>query len=68
MGRPLDKTLLVDNLPVNFVKQPHNGIEIRSWYGDKEDTELMKISQHLLSLYQKQCDVREYIREHFPTK
>lgn len=66
LGRPLNRTLLVDNLPINFSKQPHNGIEIKSWYGDKEDTELRTLCQHLLALHQKQCDVRDYIRENFP--
>lgn len=59
--------LMIDNLPHNFSKQPHNGIEIESWYGNPEDNELKKIMKHLMSIYQTQCDVRSYIRNNFPS-
>lgn len=58
--------ILIDNLPHNFSKQPLNGIEIKSWYGDPEDNELKKIMKHMMNIYQTQCDVRNYIRENFP--
>lgn len=40
LGRPLTKTILLDNLKENFSWQPRNGIEIKSWYDDKSDCEL----------------------------
>ena len=34
LGRPLNKTLIVDNIGTNFRLQPDNGIQILSWYHD----------------------------------
>lgn len=41
IGRDLSKTLLVDNVPENFALQPDNGIEIKSWFSDPYDRELL---------------------------
>lgn len=38
IGRNLKKTLIIDNLPENFKKQPDNGIFIKTWYDDMTDT------------------------------
>ena len=38
IGRNLKKTLIVDNVAENFAKQPDNGIFIRTWYNDMDDT------------------------------
>ena len=40
IGRPLDKTIIVDNIADNFLLQKDNGIFIKSWYDDPYDTEL----------------------------
>jgi len=40
IGRPLDKTIIVDNIADNFLMQKDNGIFIKSWYDDPYDTEL----------------------------
>ena len=40
IGRPLEKTIIVDNIADNFHLQKDNGIFIRSWYDDPYDTEL----------------------------
>lgn len=40
LGRPLEKTLIVDNIRENFMWQKENGIEIKSWYSDTADCEL----------------------------
>lgn len=37
IGRNLQKTIIVDNIPLNFQRQEKNGIAIESWYGNKED-------------------------------
>lgn len=34
IGRPLEMTIIVDNLRENFSWQPENGIEISTWYCD----------------------------------
>jgi CTD small phosphatase-like protein 2 len=34
IGRPLNKTIIVDNVAENFMKQPDNGIFIKSWFDD----------------------------------
>ena len=39
--------LIVDNLPRNFRLQNKSGIFIRSWYGDKKDMLLKKLSLEL---------------------
>ena len=33
----LKKTLIIDNVPENFLKHKENGIFIKSWYDDKDD-------------------------------
>lgn len=40
IGRPLEKTIIVDNIADNFNLQKDNGIFIKSWYDDPYDTEL----------------------------
>jgi TFIIF-interacting CTD phosphatase-like protein len=40
--------VIVDNVASNFSKQPQNGIEIRSWYEDPEDTALDELG-HILA-------------------
>ena len=47
LGRDLKKIVLVDNSPVCYSLQPENGIPIKSWYGDKTDTELYKLTDFL---------------------
>jgi CTD small phosphatase-like protein 2 len=31
LGRPLSRTIIVDNLKENFKRQPKNGVEILTW-------------------------------------
>jgi len=38
LGRPLQSTIIVDNLAENFLLQKDNGIFIRTWYDDVNDT------------------------------
>lgn len=38
IGRDLSKSILVDNVADNFALQPDNGIFIKTWYDDMEDT------------------------------
>jgi Dullard-like phosphatase family protein len=41
LGRPLDQTILVDNAATSYLLQPENGVAIKSWFSDQEDTELL---------------------------
>jgi len=40
IGRSLQKTIIVDNIADNFLLQKDSGIFIRTWKGDREDTQL----------------------------
>jgi TFIIF-interacting CTD phosphatase-like protein len=38
LGRPLEKTIIIDNLAENFIHTtPDNGLWVESWYDDMED-------------------------------
>ena len=43
IGRNLNKTIIVDNLPENFRNQPNNGLGIKTWTDDMNDTELQDL-------------------------
>ena len=43
IGRSLSKMIIVDNLAENFQLQPENGIMIKTWIGDPEDTALFEL-------------------------
>lgn len=40
IGRDIKRMIIIDNLKENYCWQKHNGIHIRSWYDDPNDTEL----------------------------
>lgn len=44
IGRPLDKTIIVDNVAENFSLQPDNGIFIKSWFDDMSDSALLELA------------------------
>lgn len=37
VGRSIEKSIIVDNIEENFSLQPANGIQIRSWLGERHD-------------------------------
>lgn len=47
IGRELSKTIIVDNNPDNFQYQSENGIFIKSWYDDPNDTALEELAKLL---------------------
>ena len=58
LGRDLSKVIIVDNIAENFRLQPDNGIFIKTWYEDPEDTALMELApllKGLLSPNQVEC-------------
>mmetsp|Transcript_27614 Transcript_27614/g.27475 ORF Transcript_27614/g.27475 Transcript_27614/m.27475 type:complete len:99 (+) Transcript_27614:739-1035(+) len=64
LGRDLSKTLIIDNLYESFLDQPHNGILVKSWYDDMEDTELLTLLPFLKGLVEdKVPDIREVLKQ-----
>ena len=51
IGRPLHKTIIVDNVAENFSLQPDNGIFIKSWFEDPSDTALHELAPLLKRKY-----------------
>ena len=48
IGRSLRKTIIVDNIAENYGKQEANGIHIRSWFNELEDTALFELKDILI--------------------
>lgn len=53
LGRDLSRVLIIDNNSKNFQKQPENGIYIKPWFSDPEDSALRKLSQVLKTVAEK---------------
>jgi CTD small phosphatase-like protein 2 len=65
IGRNLKKTLIVDNVAENFSKQPDNGIFIKTWYNDMDDTCLPDLIPLLRRLVEDQVeDVGKALRKY----
>ena len=59
----LEKTLIIDNVPENFMRQKNNGIFIKSWFDDQEDRELKRLIPLLRQIVETQVpDVREFLQ------
>lgn len=62
LGRPLKRTLIIDNLRENFVRQPENGIKSRTWTGNASDIQLITFQIFLTKMaIVSPDDVRPYI-------
>ena len=60
IGRPLDKIIIVDNMPQNFRLQKENGINIKSFWGeDIYDTALFNLTNILVNIAQEGGDIRK---------
>lgn len=65
LKKDLSKTLIIDNVPENFIKQKENGIFIKSWYDDKNDTCLLDLIPILKDLVvQNVDDVRIFLSQY----
>ena len=63
IGRPLERTMIVDNNPESFLLQPENGILIKSWYDDVDDTALEELEVVLFMIIKSQLwDLRKALR------
>lgn len=60
-GRSLKDLILVDNTLLCFAFQLDNAIPISSWYGEKNDKELLKLIQ-FLKVIKEVPDVRELLK------
>jgi len=64
LGRNLDKTIIIDNLPENFKLQPNNGFGIKTWLDDINDTQLYDFTKVLKDIVNlKVQDVRPIIKK-----
>lgn len=50
LGRPLKKTIIIDNMPGSYAFHPHNGVPITSWEFDPDDQELQDMTPILTDL------------------
>ena len=65
IGRPLDKILIVENMPQNYRLQKENGILIKSFYGeDIYDTALDSLGDILIKIANEFNDVRKGIAKY----
>ena len=60
LNRDLKDVIIVDNSPLAYAFDMENGLPIKSWYEDKNDTEFEKIMP-LLEFLALVDDVRDYI-------
>ena len=59
IGRDISRMIIVDNIAENFQLQPENGIFIKSWFQDPQDTALLELAPLLTAIAQsKVSDVR----------
>ena len=65
IGRPLDSTIIIDNIPQNFRLQKENGINIKSfWAQDPEDNTLLELLPILVDIAENGYDVRISLTEY----
>ena len=59
IGTPLDKTIIIDNMPQNFRKNKENAIYIKSFFGDENDDKaLIDLIPILVNIAKSGKDVR----------
>ena len=65
IGRPLDKIIIVDNMPQNFRLQKDNGIMIKAFWGeDYYDTALNNLIPILTNIAKEEEDVRKGLEKY----
>ena len=62
LGRELKDIIILDNNPTAYALNHYNGFPIKSWFDDKKDNELIKISP-ILEFLSYVPDVRDYIKK-----
>ena len=67
IGRPLEKTLIVDNTRENFMYHKENGIPIHSWYEDDKDEVLYDLTRILKRIAEcNPTDIRDELKRWRP--
>lgn len=61
IGCDLKTTIMIDNSPAGITKQPKNGLPCKSFYGDRHDTELRKLTNLLIGVSTTSGDVRQQL-------
>ena len=65
IGRPLDKIIIVDNMPQNFKLQKENGIMIKAFWGeDNYDRALIDLIPILVNIAEEGGDVRKGLEKY----
>ena len=65
IGRPLDKIIIVDNMPQNFRLQKENGIMIKAFWGeDSFDTALCDLIPILVNIAKEGGDLRKGLEKY----
>jgi len=60
LGRDIKNIIIVDNSPISYALHPENGLPILTWFEDKTDRELYKITT-ILQFLSSVSDVRDFI-------
>lgn len=47
IGRDLSRTIIIDNIEANYMKQPENGVRIPSYFGAQDDVRLRGLAKEL---------------------
>ena len=65
IGRPLDKIIIVDNMPQNFRLQKENGIMIKPFWGeDSSDRALFNLCTILINIAKDGGDIRDGLQKY----
>ena len=65
IGRPLDKIIIVDNMPQNFRLQKENGINIKAFWGeDANDNALEELGIILTNIAEEGGDLRDGLEKY----
>ena len=65
VGRPLNSTIIIDNMPQNFRLQKENGILIKSFWGEEiNDKTLYDLMKILVKIAKDGCDVRVSLKKY----
>ncbi|PAA64421.1 hypothetical protein BOX15_Mlig016174g3 [Macrostomum lignano] len=65
LGRPVDRCVIIDNSPASYMLNKENAIQVKTWLGDRSDTELRDLLPYMEELAKAQS-VSTYLREHPP--
>lgn len=65
LGRPMSQCILVDNSPISVACNADNGVLCRSWYGERQDQELMELLAILQDLRAQGGDVGKHLARRY---